>query len=92
MGCFRKDIRTITVEVPQLRSAECSKILLDAASKVDGIISAKPDIEKHTVDITYNALKLAIKNIEFVIAGAGFDANTTPATPEAKAALPAGCR
>jgi copper chaperone CopZ len=92
MGCFRKDIRTIRVDVPQLKSADCSKLILDALSKVDGIISAKPDAETHTVDITYNALKLAIKNIEFVIAGAGFDANTTPATADAKAALPADCR
>jgi hypothetical protein len=42
--------------------------------------------------VTYDALKLGIKNIEYVIAGAGFDANDTPAPKEAREALPAECR
>ena len=91
-GCFRQDVRTLVVEIPQMKSAECSKIIQGALSRIEGIVSAEPDLEKHTMSITYNATKLSIKNVEFLIAGVGFDANDEQGKPEAKAALPAGCR
>jgi copper chaperone CopZ len=91
-GCFRQDVRTLVVNVPQMKSADCSKIIQGALSRIEGIISAEPDLEKRTMSITYNSTKLSIKNIEFLIAGVGFDANDEQGKPEAKAALPAGCR
>jgi copper chaperone CopZ len=91
-GCFRQDIRTLVVNVPQMKSADCSKIIQGALSRIDGIVSAEPDIEKRAMSIAYNSTKLSIKNIEFLIAGIGFDANDEQGKPEAKAALPAGCR
>ena len=63
-----------------------------ALSRIEGIVSAEPDLEKHTMSVTYNSTKLSIKNVEFLIAGVGFDANDEKGKPEAKAALPAGCR
>jgi copper chaperone CopZ len=91
-GCYRQDIRILVVNVPQMKSAECSKIIQGALSRIDGIVSVEPDIEKRTISITYNSTKLAIKNIEFLIAGVGFDANDEQGKPDAKASLPAGCR
>lgn len=91
-GCFRQDRRTITVKVPQLRSEECLRLIQTAAKPVDGIEQLTPDYAQQTLDVTYNAMKLGIKNIEFVIAGAGFDANETQAPAAARAALPEGCR
>jgi hypothetical protein len=35
---------------------------------------------------------MGIKNVQFVIAGAGFDADEIKADPAARAALPEGCR
>ena len=67
-------------------------ILKALQGPIDGIVSATPDYEKRTVSVTYDTTKLAIKNIEFVIAGVGFDANDIPAKPEARKALPAECR
>ena len=91
-GCFRQDIKTIVVNVPGMKSPECSKIIQDATAKVDGIVEVTPDVTAHTVTVRFDSTRLAIKNIEFVIATAGFDANSTVAPPETKAALPAGCR
>jgi len=91
-GCFRQDRRTITVKVPNLRSEACLHLIQNAAKPVDGIEQLTPDYANGTLDVTYNAMKLGIKNIEFVIAGAGFDANETKAPDNVKAALPEGCR
>jgi P-type Cu+ transporter len=91
-GCFRQDIRTLVVKVPQMKSADCCKIIQGGLSRVEGINSAEPDFEKRTITVTYNSTKLSIKNIEFLIAGAGFDANDEVGKSEAKAALPPGCR
>ena len=92
IGCFRQDRRTITVAVPQVKSAECFRHIQDAVKSVDGIEQVSPNYERGTVDVTYNAMKLGIRNIEFVIAGAGFDANDTKAPADVRAKLPEGCR
>lgn len=91
-GCFRQDKRTITVKVPQLRSEACLRFVQDAVKPVEGIEHVTPNYEQGTLDVTYNAMKLGIRNIEFVIAGAGFDANDTKAPANVRAALPEGCR
>ena len=91
-GCFRQDRRTITVKVSQLNGPDCLRVIQDAAQKVEGIEQVAPNYEARTVDVTYNAMKLGIKNIEFIIAGAGFDANETQAPAAARAALPESCR
>ena len=91
-GCFRKNVLTVTVNVPQMKAAECSKLIQDALLKIDGIMFAQPDTTTHSIAVTYDSRKLALKNIEFLISGAGFAANDTPANPEARAALPEACR
>lgn len=91
-GCFRLDHRTITVKVPQMKSPECYAILQETLKSVEGIESTRPDYEARTLDVSYNALRMGIKNIEFVISNAGFTANDTEAPPEARQKLPEGCR
>lgn len=91
-GCFRPDHRTIVVAVPKMASPACFAEIQKALAAVEGIEGAKPDYESRTIAISYNALKLGIKNIEFVVAGAGFDANETKAPENVKANLPEGCR
>ena len=89
---FRHDVRTITVSVPGLKSEACQKPILEALGKAEGVIESTPNLAAKTIEVKYDALKLGIKNIEYVIAGAGFDAGDTPASKEAKDALPAECR
>ena len=91
-SCFRQDVRTVTFKVPAMKSAECSKIIQGALSRIEGIVSAEPDLAQGELDVTYDARKLAIKNIEFLIAGLGFDVDDSQGKPEAKANLPAECR
>lgn len=91
-GCFRADMRTITVSVPQMKSTECSKVIQDALGRIEGVKSAEPDLQRHTMSVSYNGTKLATRNIEYLISGCGFDANDAPANPEARKNLPPACR
>lgn len=91
-SCFRQDRRTITVRTPQVRSEDCLLLVQNATKAVDGIELVQKGTEEGTVDVTYNAIKLGIRNIEFVIAGAGFDANDTKAPQSVRESLPEGCR
>ena len=91
-GCFRNDIRTVSYSVPAMGSPECVKIIQNAIGSIDGILYATPDLGARTIAVTYDSTKLAIKNIEFVISGAGFDVDNTPGKPQPKAKLPDNCR
>lgn len=91
-GCFRQDVRTLEVNVPNMNSPECFKIIQSALNRVEGIISVEPDIPNRKLSVTYNSTKVAIKNIEYVIVGLGFDANGNPGKSDARQSLPADCR
>ncbi len=91
-GCFRQDRRTIVVAVPQMASPACYAIIQDAMKSVEGIESSRPDYANRTLEVTFNGLRLGIKNIEFVIAGAGFKANEIDPPEEVRARLPEECR
>ena len=93
-GCFRQEILTAEVNIPQLRAKECQQWVLDALDKLgpDAIIQADLDRERRTARILYDSRKVALKNIEYAITDAGFDANDEKARPEARAALPPACR
>ncbi len=91
-ACFRPDIRTVDYDVPAMGTTECVQIIQNALGAVDGILSARPDLQSHSIAVTYDSRKLSIKNIEFVISGSGFDVNDTQGRPEAKKALSADCR
>lgn len=91
-GCYRQDIRTLVVKVPAMASADCSKVIQDALGRIEGVVSAQPNLEEHTMSVTYDARKLAVRNIQYLISGVGFDADDLPGKPDVKAALPAGCR
>lgn len=54
--------------------------------------SVKADLATRTVTVRYDSLRMSLKNLEFAIAKAGFDANNTPARPSAVEALPAECK
>ena len=96
-GCYRPANRVIIVSVPQMKTQDCAARIRDAfkmdrPDKVDGVVNVVPNVEKRTVEVTFESLKLSIKNCQFVIARAGFDADDVPADKVARAALPAECR
>ncbi len=92
-GCRKTDIRTVTVSVPDMRNRACAKIIGDALSRQMGVKpeKLKIDLNTRTVEVTYDSLFVAKKNIEFTIAEAGFNANEVPANTNAAASLPAEC-
>jgi len=91
-ACRMSDVRTVTVQVPQMKNAQCEKIISATLGKADGVDPNSIKFGRGTVTVTYDSMKLAIKNIEFVIAGAGFDADEIAASPEARAKLSPECK
>ncbi len=92
VSCRKHDVRMVVVAVPGLKSPECAKFIQEAFMKQPGIRSVQPDFQQRTLTVTYDSMVIAIKNIEFVIAEAGFDANDEKARPEGVAKLPPACR
>ncbi len=91
-GCYRQDIRTLAVNVPQMGSPECARIVQDVFNRVDGIKQVEIDVANRRISVTYDGQKMGIVNIEYHLTNAGFDANDKPGRPEARAKLPAECR
>ena len=94
VSCRTKDIRTVLVYVPEMKNVACSEIVARAISKSTGVDASKTrvDLSTRTVTVTYDSLVTALKNIEFSIAEAGFQANEVPAKEDAAKALPPECR
>lgn len=91
-SCREQDIRQVVIKTPGLKNPACAKIIQDAFMKQPGIVSVRPDFQKHELTVKYNSMVIALKNIEFTIAAAGFDANDIKAYTNAVAALPPECR
>ena len=91
-SCRQQDVREVVIKVPGLKNQACAKIIQDAFMRQPGVVSIRPDFQKHEIAVIYNSMVIALKNIEFTIAAAGFDANDTQAQTNAVAALPPECR
>jgi copper chaperone CopZ len=78
-----------------MRTEACAQRVKDALQparygvRMDSI---RIDMEDRTVTLRYDSMQLSIKNIEFLVAEAGFDANEVPRDAAAAAKLPAECR
>ncbi len=91
-SCRKQDIREAVIKTPGIKNQACAKIIQDAFMRQPGIVSTRPDFQKREITVKYNSMVIALKNIEFTIADAGFDANDTQASTNAVAALPPECR
>jgi len=93
-SCRRQDMRTVTIRVPEMKTALCATIVATALQKSQSLPASAihADVSHRTVTVTYDSLLRARKNLEFAIADAGFAADDTPADPRAAADLPEGCR
>lgn len=92
LGCRQVDIRTRTLKVPQMKNDRCARIVVTALGKTDGVMPDRIQTGDRTVTVTYDSMKVGLRNLEYVIAAAGFDAGDTPAEAKARDALPADCR
>lgn len=93
-SCRQADIRTIKIDVPEMNNSVCAEIIGRAVAGLKGVVPDKTvaDLSERTVTVTYDSLKLSLKNVEFAIADAGFQANDVPANAEQRAKLPQSCR
>ena len=93
-SCRTKDVRTVLIYVPEMRNIACSEIVVRAVSRCIGVVTSKVevDLSRRTVTVSYDSLVTALKNLEFAIAEAGFQANEIPAKEDAARNLPPECR
>lgn len=91
-GCRVRDIRTVVIDVPQLRGEACAQRIHQTLASMGGIDAQALRFEPGQVTVTYDSMKLALKNIEHAIAAQGFQANEIPPNPEARRALPEQCQ
>jgi copper chaperone CopZ len=77
-----------------MKNIACGEVVTRAIMKCSSVDASKIQIDftKRTVSVTYDSLITALKNIEFSIAEAGFQANEVPANEAAAKALPLECK
>lgn len=94
VSCRQHDYRTVKVKVPQMHNAECANIVGRSLTNKVGIDpeNISIDLNDKTVKLTYDSMQTALKNIEFFIADAGFQAGPIPANQDARDKLPASCK
>ncbi len=81
-GCFRQDSRTVTISVPQMvEEADAKRIrqILDVYHGLGIIQQIEIDLSNRLVRVTYDTTMAAVKNLEYLIAYAGYDAGETAA-------------
>ena len=90
-GCFRQDVLTIALHVPKMRDAAQVATIEQAlrgsptpappgaTGWIEGIVSVQFNPQAQQVSVTYDARRIARKNIEHLISAAGFDVNDIPA-------------
>ena len=93
-GCRKQDIRTARIHVPQMGSQLCVDRAVGVVRRVPGVMGDQVVVnrERRDIAVPYDSLKLSLKNIEYALAKAGFQANNIPADEKARAALPEDCR
>ncbi len=92
ISCRVRDMRTTEIDVPQLRGEDCAQILHRVLATLNGVDGEKLHLEPGSVTVTYDSMRLALKNIEYTIAAAGFQANEIKPDPETRRQLPEKCR
>ena len=86
---------------PEMKNERCSEVIMAAFRQysqlpnMDGSImvdNIKFDLKERSITVEFDSMKVALKNLEHIVAGAGFAANDIPADTNAVAKLPPECR
>ena len=91
-ACRQADIRTVTIKAPGLKNQQCEGIVSNVLTRQDGVRPESIRFSPGAVTVTYDSMKVAIKNLEYAMAGVGFAANEIPAQQKAYEALPPECK
>lgn len=94
VSCRQHDYRTVKIKVPQMNNAECAQMVGQALTNKVGVDpeTITINLDEKTVQIKYDSMQTALKNLEFFIADVGFDAGPIPANKDAREKLPASCK
>ncbi len=92
LSCRQQDVRTTTIQCPQVRNSQSASRVTMALTRMDGVQADSIKVKDGAVTVTYDSMKVAVKNLDFSIAEAGFDADDIPADKKAREALPAECK
>jgi copper chaperone CopZ len=86
-GCRESDVRTMTVNVPEMVAEADAQKVKAALAPLGGIDKEKTvyDVAARTVTVRYDSMVIAHKNIEIAIAEAGYAANRIAAIKKAAA-------
>lgn len=88
VGCHRHDIRVTAIRVPEMDSDEAARKVVEALAPYGelGLVhDVETNVPERTVTVTYDSTEVALKNLEYLIARAGFAANDQPALPPPRA-------
>ena len=96
-GCYRQDVVTIEVKIPQLKSPQCADIIQKSLEKYNTpkliiIKSIQFDYTTKSAKITYDAGQTAVRNIQHWIAESGFQADSIAPFPGTRERLPKECQ
>lgn len=101
-SCRQADWRVISIRVDGMKNQECADRVVASVQRLPGIDAKEMryDISGRKLTVRYDSMQVAIKNLEFAVAEAGFTAiaetpfpnKGVPAKPEAVAALPSECK
>lgn len=80
------------VQVPTIICENCKNTIEEGLVKTAGILSVQVDLEAKIAHINYNGSVLEQKDVEQAIAKLGYQANDTPADPDAYEALSGCCK
>lgn len=80
-GCRISDPREVVIEVPGMVTEADVQRIRTALKTLNGLEHdrCELDTQKRLVKLRYDTMQLGLKNIEIVIAEAGYDANDIPA-------------
>ncbi len=102
-GCRRHDFKEHVIHIPEMSNEVCAQLittrLLSAyrqqsqsqESEFDPVKILNVDMTARTVTLRYESLIMARKNLDFLVADMGFDANGIPGNKEAAAKLDPRC-
>ena len=61
-----------TLKVPDMSCAHCKAAVEGELNKIKGVIYSKADIEKGTVEVSFDDGKVSIEDLKRAIEGAGY--------------------
>jgi len=82
----------VMISVPTIQCGMCVKTVEGAVNKLEGVTSAKVDLEKKVAHVNFDPKKVKKADLEKAIAVSGYDANDVKRNEKAHANLPKCCQ